>query len=217
MILSRVRPRPILLEALPLLLTAVGVAVVLALWGYWWLSGVAVGATLFILWFFRNPERTIPGEKKSVVSPADGRVVEISKVFEDRFLHGEAIKIGIFMSPVDVHVNRIPHEGKVLTIRHQHGKFLSAFKANAPVENEQNIVLLETPRGQRILFVQIAGVLARRIVYWIHEGDQVQTGQRFGMIKFGSRMDLYLPTDTKICVKPSEKVKAGVTLMGVLQ
>lgn len=217
MILSRIQPRPILLEALPHLLVTSGAAVILGLWGHLWLSGVAVGATLFILWFFRNPERIIPGEQNAVVSPADGRVVEVSRVFDDRFLHGEAIKIGIFMSPLDVHVNRIPCGGKVLTIRHQSGKFLSAFKANAPVENEQNIVLLETPAGQRILFVQIAGVLARRIVYWIHEGERVQTGQRFGMIKFGSRMDLYLPTNTKICVEPSERVKAGATLVGTLQ
>jgi phosphatidylserine decarboxylase len=121
------------------------------------------------------------------------------------------------MSPLDVHVNRIPYGGKILNIRHQAGKFLSAFKANASMENEQNAVLLETPTGQRILFVQIAGLLARRIVYWIHEGEQVQTGQRFGLIKFGSRMDLYLPTDTKISVKPSEKVKAGATRMGVMR
>jgi phosphatidylserine decarboxylase len=194
-----------------------GAAVVLAVWGYLWLAGVAVAATLFVLWFFRDPERAIPNGQKSVVSPADGRVVEVSKVIEDRFLHGEAIKIGIFMSPMDVHVNRIPYGGKVVTIRHQPGKFLSAFKPDAVTENEQNMVLLETPAGQRILFVQIAGVLARRIVYWIHEGEQVQTGQRFGMIKFGSRMDLYLPTNTKICVKPSEKVRAGATLLGVLQ
>jgi phosphatidylserine decarboxylase len=194
-----------------------GAAVVLAVWGYLWLAGVAVAATLFVLWFFRDPERAIPNGQKSVVSPADGRVVEVSKVIEDRFLHGEAIKIGIFMSPMDVHVNRIPYGGKVVTIRHQPGKFLSAFKPDAVTENEQNKVLLETPAGQRILFVQIAGVLARRIVYWIHEGEQVQTGQRFGMIKFGSRMDLYLPTNTKICVKPSEKVRAGATLLGVLQ
>jgi len=216
-ILSRIQPRPILLEALPLLLIALGVAIVLAVGGYLWLSGVAVSAALFVLWFFRNPERTIPSEQKSVVSPADGKVVEVSRVFESRLLNGEAIKIGIFMSPLDVHVNRIPYGGKVLTIQHQPGRFLSAFKADAAIENEQNVVLLEIPTGQRILFVQIAGVLARRIVYWIHEGEQVQTGQRFGMIKFGSRMDLYLPTNTKICVKPSEKVKAGTTLMGVLQ
>lgn len=217
MIISRIHPRPILREALPLLLITLGAAAVLALVGYLWLSGGAISAALFVLWFFRNPERAIPSEQKTVVSPADGRVVEVSKVYEDRFLHGKAIKIGIFMSPLDVHVNRIPYGGKILNIRHQAGKFLSAFKANASMENEQNAVLLETPTGQRILFVQIAGLLARRIVYWIHEGEQVQTGQRFGLIKFGSRMDLYLPADTKISVKPSEKVKAGATRMGVMR
>jgi phosphatidylserine decarboxylase len=216
-IISRIHPRPILREALPLLFITLGAAAVLALVGYLWLSGGAISAALFVLWFFRNPERAIPSEQKTVVSPADGRVVEVSKVYEDRFLHGKAIKIGIFMSPLDVHVNRIPYGGKILNIRHQAGKFLSAFKANASMENEQNAVLLETPTGQRILFVQIAGLLARRIVYWIHEGEQVQTGQRFGLIKFGSRMDLYLPADTKISVKPSEKVKAGATRMGVMR
>jgi phosphatidylserine decarboxylase len=205
------------LEALPVLFITVGSAVGFGLLGYLWLSGIAVILTLFVLWFFRNPERSVPQGQKKVVSPADGRVVEISKVYEDRLLQSEAIKIGIFMSPLDVHVNRIPYEGKIVTIRHQPGKFLSAFKPNAPLENEQNAILLEIPGGKRILCVQIAGVLARRIVYWVHEGEQVQKGQRFGMIKFGSRVDLYLPPTTQVCVKPAEKVKAGATLMGVLE
>jgi phosphatidylserine decarboxylase len=211
------RPRPILLEAWAVLVITAGAAVAFVLLGYLWLSGIAVILTLFVLWFFRNPERTIPQGRKEVVSPADGRVVEISKVYEDRLLQSEAIKIGIFMSPLDVHVNRIPYEGKIVIIRHQPGKFLSAFKPNAPLENEQNAILLEMPGGKRILFVQIAGLLARRIVYWVHEGEQVQKGQRFGMIKFGSRMDLYLPPTTRVCVKPAEKVKAGATLMGILE
>lgn len=205
------------MEALPVLLITVGAAVVFSFLGYPWLSGIAVILTLFVLWFFRNPERTVPQGQKEVVSPADGRVVEISKVYEDRLLQSEAIKVGIFMSPLDVHVNRIPYEGKIVTICHQSGKFLSAFKPNAPLENEQNAILLEMPGGKRILFVQIAGLLARRIVYWVHEGEPVRKGQRFGMIKFGSRMDLYLPPTTQVCVKPAEKVKAGATLMGILE
>jgi phosphatidylserine decarboxylase len=205
------------MEAFPVLLIAVGAVMVFGFLGYVWLSGVGVILTLFVLWFFRNPHRIVPQEQKQVVSPADGRVVEISKVYEDQFLQREAIKIGIFMSPLDVHVNRIPYEGKIVAIRHQPGKFLSAFKPNAPMENEQNAVLLEMSGGKRILFVQIAGFLARRIVYWIHEGDQVQRGQRFGMIKFGSRMDIYLPPTTQVCVKQAEKVRAGATLVGILE
>lgn len=216
MILPRMQPRPILLEALPALLITVGIAVVLGYLGYRGLSGTALLVTLFILWFFRNPERTVPEKQNGVISPADGRVVEVLKVFEDHLLHSEAIKIGIFMSPLDVHVNRIPFGGKILTILYQPGKFLSAFKANASLENEQNAVLLETQTGKKILFVQIAGVLARRIVYWIREGEQVQKGQRFGMIKFGSRLDLYLPPSTEVFVKPGEKVKGGATLIGIL-
>lgn len=216
MILSRVGPRPVLIEAFPVLGIAIGAAIILGVLGYWWLSGIAIFLTLFVLWFFRNPERMIPSGQGEVVSPADGRVVEISKVYEDHLLQSETIKIGIFMSPLDVHVNRIPYEGKIVTIRHQPGKFLSAFKPNAPLENEQNAVLLETPGGQRMLFVQIAGLLARRIVYWVHEGEQVQRGQRFGMIKFGSRVDLYLPLDAKVFVKMSDRVKAGKTRVGVI-
>ena len=217
MIISRVQPRPVLFEALPVLLITLGAGGVLGILGYSWLSGVAGVVALFVLWFFRNPERIIPQDQNAVVSPADGRVVEVSKAREDQLLHSEAIKIGIFMSPLDVHVNRIPFGGKILTVLHQPGKFLSAFNADASLENEKNAVLLETPAGKKILFVQIAGVLARRIVYWIREGEQVQKGQLFGMIKFGSRLDLYLPPDTRVTVRLGEKVRAGATLIGVLE
>lgn len=216
-IVPRVQPRSILFEALPVLLVTLGAAAVLGILDYRWLSGVAGIVALFVLWFFRNPERIIPQDQNAVVSPADGRVVEVSKVHEDHLLHREAIKIGIFMSPLDVHVNRIPFGGRILTVLHQPGKFLSAFKADASLENEQNAVLLDTPTGKKILFVQIAGMLARRIVCWIREGEQVQKGQRFGMIKFGSRLDLYLPPDTQVFVRLGEKVKGGATLIGILQ
>lgn len=216
MILPRKQPRPILLEALPFLLMTLGAAAVLGYLGYGVLAGIAISLALFILWFFRNPNRIIPKKDNGVVCPADGKVVEVSKVYEKDLLQAEAIKIGIFMSPLDVHVNRIPCEGKVLSIHHRSGKFLSAFKESASIENEQNAVLLETLKGKRVLFVQIAGVLARRIVYWIHEGQQVQMGQPFGLIKFGSRMDLYLPVNTQVYVRPADRVKAGSTLVGVL-
>jgi phosphatidylserine decarboxylase len=216
-IVPRVQPRSILFEALPVLLVTLGAAAVLGILGYRWLSGAAGIVALFVLWFFRNPERIIPQDQNGVVSPADGRVVEVSKVHEDHLLHREAIKIGIFMSPLDVHVNRIPFGGKILAVLHQSGKFHSAFKAVASLENEQNAVLLETPTGKKILFVQIAGMLARRIVCWIREGERVQKGQRFGMIKFGSRLDLYLPPDTQVFVRLGEKVKGGATLIGILQ
>ncbi len=121
------------------------------------------------------------------------------------------------MSPLDVHVNRIPFDGKILSIRHRPGKFLSAFKPKASIENEQNAVMMEVPGGKRILFIQIAGMLARRIVYWIHEGEPVRKGQRFGLIKFGSRVDLYLPTSSMVHVRLNQRVKAGETLIGTIQ
>ncbi len=217
-ITSRKKPlRSIFREALPLLSIVLGSVFLFSILGLWWLSGLALAATFFVLWFFRDPEREIPGGVGEIVSPADGRVVEVSRVQESQFLKADALKVGIFMSPVDVHVNRIPCDGKVLAVEHQEGKFLSAFKPEASLENERNAVLLEMSSGRRLLFVQIAGLLARRIVHWLHEGDQVHRGERYGLIKFGSRMDLYLPLDTEILVKPGQKVQGGASLIGRLK
>ncbi|MBI5894438.1 MAG: phosphatidylserine decarboxylase family protein [Deltaproteobacteria bacterium] len=172
---------------------------------------------IFTVWFFRNPERVIPQDPLAVVSPADGKVIIVEKIFEDRFLKADAVKISIFMNVFNVHVNRIPFSGKVLGVFYNPGKFFSANLDKASIENEQNAVLLETANGKRIVFNQIAGLIARRIVCYLKEGDVVEKGKRFGMIRFGSRLDVYLPVECKINVQVGDKVKAGSSILGYLK
>ena len=172
---------------------------------------------LFVIWFFRNPEREIPAGEGVVVAPADGRIIEIKEVAEERILKNQSLKISIFMNVFNVHVNRIPYSGKIVDILYNKGKFVSANKEKASLENEQNAVLLETPEGKKILFVQIAGLIARRIACWVEKGDLVERGQRFGLIRFGSRVDIYLPLGVKLHVSLGDKTKAGTTILGVLK
>lgn len=173
--------------------------------------------TLFIIWFFRNPERRAPGGNNVVISPADGKIINISEGVEGRVLKKKMIKISIFMNIFNVHVNRIPCSGKIAGIFYNHGKFISANRDKASLENEQNAVLLETAAGEKILFVQIAGMIARRIVCWLKKGDTVEKGQRFGLIKFGSRVDVYLPHGVDVKVSMGEKVKAGESVLAFLK
>ena len=183
----------------------------------WWVfSGFATLALFYIILFFRNPFRSVPEDPGVFVSPADGRVVEIREVYEDRYLKGKATQISIFMNVFNVHVNRIPCQSTVKGIYYNPGKFMNAAKEKASLENEQNALLLETPEGDKILLIQIAGLIARRIVCWTSVGNQVQRGARFGMIRFGSRVDLFLPLGVDIKVRLGEKIKGGSTILGVL-
>ena len=169
--------------------------------------------TAFVVWFFRNPERDIPSDENSIVSPADGKVIVIGRVFDDRFLKTDALKISIFMNVFNVHVNRIPTSGKVLGVFYNPGKFFSADKDKASLENEQNALLIEAKNGKKFVVNQIAGLIARRIVCYAKPGDSIEKGRRFGMIRFGSRLDVYLPTDCKIDVIVGDKVKAGSSIL----
>jgi phosphatidylserine decarboxylase len=171
--------------------------------------------TVFSLWFFRNPERHAPQGEKLVVAPADGRVVFAGEVREDRYLDAGAVKVSIFMSVFNVHVNRAPADGRVTDIRYNPGKFFSANLDKASLDNEQNAVVMETGGG-RLAFVQIAGIIARRIVCWVKPGDSLERGQRVGLIMFGSRLDTYLPPGSSLKVKPGDRTKAGETVIGVL-
>ena len=173
--------------------------------------------SLFILYFFRDPERTASIDEKTVLTPADGKVIEIQNI-EDREnpLGMPSIKISIFMSLFNVHVNRIPIFGKITKIEYNPGKFFSADLDKASEYNENNLITLLTDNGYKIVFIQIAGLIARRIVCWIKESNYVKSGQRFGLIRFGSRLDIYLPEDSRIMVKKLEKVKAGETILGYL-
>ncbi len=169
----------------------------------------------FVLFFFRDPERRAPAAPGVVVSPADGTVVEIVDVLEPEYLKIRARRISIFLSPFNVHVNRSPIEGEVKYYRYRQGKFLRAFLPAASTENEQSIIGMEGPWG-KITFKQIAGIIARRIVCDAQEGRKLKVGERFGIIKFGSRMDVFLPLDAPLKVRVRDKVTAGESVLGEL-
>jgi phosphatidylserine decarboxylase len=173
--------------------------------------------TVFVAWFFRDPERVSPGEPGAVISPADGRVVFSGECPPGRYNVGPGKKVSVFMSVFDVHVNRAPVSGKVTAVRYNPGKFFTANVDKASLENEQNGVSLETPGGQTVSYVQIAGLIARRIVCRLSEGDMVRQGQRVGMIRFGSRVDIVLPASATLRVRMGDRVRAGESVVGVLQ
>jgi phosphatidylserine decarboxylase len=173
--------------------------------------------TLFVAWFFRNPPRDVPQGPNLVVAPGDGTVIAIEEEYEPRFLKERSIRLTIFLNVFDVHINRTPCEGVVQDVQYQPGLFLVASKPEATIKNEQNALLFRTPGGVKILCVQVAGLIARRIVCWVAPGDQVQRGERFGLIRFGSRMDTFLPLGTAIKVAVGDRVKGGETILGELR
>ncbi len=208
---------PIAVEGIPFVVIA-GIITVL-----FYAAGLIIPAvlftlvTLFVVWFFRNPERSVPPGDNNVISPADGKIIDIREVDETRILKKKMLKISIFMNLFNVHVNRSPCTGKVVDILYNPGKFISANLDKASLENEQNAVVLETPAGEKIIFIQIAGLIARRIVCWLREGQYVKRGERFGLIRFGSRVDVYLPVGTDVRVSLGDKVKAGESILAVMK
>ncbi len=168
---------------------------------------------VFVLYFFRNPERTIPSDELTLVSPADGVVMDVERVYEDKFFLGESIRIRIFLSVFNVHVNRSPMAGKVVFRAYRPGKMLPAFKSHASELNEKNYIGIEN-QYLRILVTQVTGFIARRIVCWVNEGDEVSRGERFGLIKFGSCTELFLPPDVKVSVAQGDKVVGGQSILG---
>lgn len=171
--------------------------------------------TYFMAFFFRDPERIIPRGEGIFVSPADGKVIQIKDTFEQDYLKAPSKEVSIFMSLFDVHVNRVPEDGMVSVIKHSPGKFMVAHKDDASAKNENIVMILEGGYG-RILVRQVAGFLARRIVCKVKVGDTLRRGERFGMIKFGSRLDVYLPQDSTVRVTLGQKVKAGETTLATL-
>jgi phosphatidylserine decarboxylase len=169
--------------------------------------------TLAVTGFFRDPDRLIPTGEGLIVSPADGRVVSIVSVKPDSNPGSAATRVSIFLSPLDVHINRIPITGNVEGVNYQRGQFMAAYKDDASSRNEQNSVELADERGRRLQVVQVAGVVARRIISRLHQGQQVHRGERFGLIMFGSRTDTYLPGDCKIEVAEGQRVKGGETIL----
>ncbi len=166
----------------------------------------------FCLWFFRDPERQIPNLPGAIVSPGDGKVTDVSTITS---AVGPRARISIFLSVFNVHVNRSPITGVIREVRYQRGKFLNAMAANSAEENEQNIVTVDG-EGRTVIFKQIAGLIARRIVFDLKVGDTVARGQRVGLIKFGSRVDVVFDPDAALQVKPGDRVKGGATVLAVL-
>jgi len=215
------RKWPIAKEALPFavplaLLTALSLALKRWLGRFLWaLPGFL---TLFVLYFFRNPRREAHAEDKELLSPADGKVTAVSEVvFEGEYIKAPATKVTIFLSVFDVHINRSPISGEVAHLRYQEGKFFPAFMGRAPEDNERNYLGLVSGRHrQKVLVVQIVGLLARRIACWSERGDHLAQGERFGLMKFGSCVELYAPAGTEFYVKAGDRVKGGVTIIGRL-
>ncbi len=175
----------------------------------------AVGALAFTFWFFRDPDRTTPQGDNLVISPADGEVVLIRPVHDDEFLKGEGIQVSIFMSPLNVHVNRFPISGTVTFFQHIPGEYIVAYEEKSSTRNERTLIGVENSR-MKVLFKQIAGFVARRIVADLHVGDTAVVGRRFGMIKFGSRVDVLIPRGAEIKVRVGEKAVAGETVLAVV-
>ncbi len=196
------------------------VAVVAGLVFAGWLAWLGAAFVLFCLYFFRDPERVVPDRPGVVVAPADGRVVMVGQAVPPAELDLGAAprwRVAIFLSVLDVHVNRVPVAGTVTRIAYRHGKFLNASLDKASTDNERNALALRLPSGQEIAVVQIAGLIARRILCDVREGDAVQTGARFGIIRFGSRTDLYLPEGVEPLVAEGQTMIGGETVIAVLE
>ncbi len=200
-------------EGWPYIGILVLLATLLALlsYNYYWL--IPLGLALFAAYFFRNPERSIPADECLILSPADGKIMEISTVWEDQYLKSSAIQVRIFLSLFNVHVNRVPFSGEVEWLSRSGSTYLPAYKKEAGTSNVSNLVGIHSHKG-KIMVVQITGIVARRLVCWLKIGDQVQSGERLGLIKFGSCTELYLPLSAEILVQPGEIVKGGETIIG---
>lgn len=208
---------PVAREGIPFIIAGCLVTLILFLLGLRVLPVITSLFTLFTVYFFRDPDRKPEIQDRAVLSPADGKIIDIRELKDDHNPLGEpSLRVSIFMSVFNVHVNRVPVSGKVIKISYHPGKFFSANLDKASAENENNKIILETDDGTRLVTVQIAGLIARRVVCWINENDRVTAGNRFGLIRFGSRLDVYLPQDSQITVKQHQKVKAGETKLGYL-
>ena len=207
---------PVAKAGYPFIGAAAFATAVFALLGISWAALAGLVVTVCICLFFRDPDRVVPNGPKMVVSPADGKVIKSEIIDTTPYYDGRCRKISIFMSVFNVHVNRVPHEGRIDRIDYHPGKFVSANLDKASAENEHNAVFLRTDDGAPICFVQIAGLVARRILCHVQAGDSVRRGQKFGMICFGSRLDVYLPADSQITVAVGDKVQSGHSVLGVL-
>ena len=207
---------PVAKAGYPLIFGAAFITLIFALLGMTYLTLIGLVITLCFCGFFRDPDRIVPNQAETVVSPADGKIILVSDVDDTPFSEGRCRKISIFMSVFNVHVNRIPYGGSIKKVSYHPGKFFAANLDKASLQNEYNAIYLETTDAQNLCVVQIAGLIARRIICKVQAGHEVLKGQRYGIICFGSRLDVYLPINAKIEVAIGDKVKAGSSIIGRL-
>jgi phosphatidylserine decarboxylase len=207
---------PLAKEGFPFALTGGFCTLVFAVLGWWPVALAGLIGTLFCVYFFRDPERTATYDEGQVLSPADGVVLSVKRGTDRRYYDGECVRISVFMSVFNVHVNRFPVQGTVRRLEYRPGGFVAADRDDAVSGNEQCAVFLETDSGHKVVVVQVAGLVARRIVCWTEVGDRAKKGDRFGLIRFGSRLDVYLPLAFEPSVEPKQRVRAGETALGAL-
>lgn len=205
---------PIAREGFPFILFCAFATLICAVCGYAPAALLGMAATFFVTWFFRDPFRILPADRKAIICPADGKVIAVKEMFDERFLREEVVRISIFMNIFNVHVNRAPFAGTVERVLFKPGKFYAADKHQAALHNEYCAMIVSTENQQRYAAVQIAGLIARRIVCRAEPGDRLEGGQRYGLIRFGSRVDLYLPRRIEVTVREGRKVRAGETVLG---
>ncbi len=209
-------PHPIIArEGWPFIAAVVAAALAVGWFAGWWWSGPFWLAVLFVVQFFRDPPRKIPGDQRTVVSPADGRIVAVEKA-EDPYLKRPATKVSVFMNVFNVHSNRSPVDGEVKQSWYHPGAFVNAALDKASVENERSALWLKSDSGADVTCVQIAGLIARRILCYARAGDRLHRGDRFGFIRFGSRVDVYLPGEARVKVALGQKVHAASTVLAEL-
>jgi phosphatidylserine decarboxylase len=199
-------------DGIPFVLVPIGLAIIPLVFGYWWAAIPLLFIAAFMAYFFRDPRRVTPVEPGIIVAPADGRVTHVKPADAH---HSESL-VSIFLSPFDVHINRSPIDGEIVEIAYKKGRFVMATKEESRLLNEQNMLVI---KGDKLTVkcTQIAGVLARRIVCWKRRGERVKCGERFGMIKFGSRTDVLLPAETEIVVQVGMHVRGGETIIGKIK
>lgn len=190
------------------------IALGLAALSFFWAAGVFFLLFLFIVNFFRDPNRIVPQEKNAIISPADGKIVEIVKE-NNPFTNQPSTRVSVFLNVFDVHINRIPISGRIEKLTYNKGKFLNAASPKASLDNEQTALLIDNGK-HKVVVKQIAGLIARRIVCWAKVGDEFSSGERFGLIRFGSRADLFLPEGTRLTVSIGDRVAGGADIIGYL-
>jgi len=207
---------PIAVPGLKFVFLTILITGMLFYFGWMAVGFISLGVTLFVCWFFRDPDREILSGENELASPADGRVIIIERLATCEYLSEPCQKVSIFMNVFNVHVNRIPFDGVIERVQYNPGKFINASFDKASIHNERNALVVKTGADKKFVVVQIAGLIARRIVNCVQTGEQIKKGDRYGMIQFGSRLDLYLPLDFEVCVKIGDKTKAGTTVIGIM-